>query len=162
MRSLIFASLMFVFISPVYSQTINHVQALSFLEGEWKGRGWQMGADRIKKEFQQHEFVEFQLGDQLMSIEGIGINQNDTIHHAFGIINYSDIQGHFNFRSHLTYGRNGDYKMELLDDVLYWYPKEGIRYVIKVDENGDWYEVGEIFKYNQWYKFMEMTLKKVG
>lgn len=51
--------------------------------------------------------------------------------------------------------------MELIDKKLYWYPTSFIRYIISVNDNNEWLEIGEINKADNWYQFFEMKLSKI-
>ncbi|WKK75820.2 hypothetical protein QYS49_31105 [Marivirga salinae] len=134
---------------------------ISFLEGDWKGSGWIMRQDRKKHYFEQSENVILTLNGTAILIEGIGKQERDTVHHALAIINYDTEKQEYNFRSYLKDGKSGDSKMELLDEKLYWYPTSYIRYIISINENNEWIEIGEINKADNWYKFFEMKLTKL-
>lgn len=136
------------------------MQFLSFMEGNWEGSGWIMGADRQKHKFEQTESISFKLEKTVLLIEGRGISNGQIMHDALAIINYDREKGHYNFRSYLKDGRSGDYKAELIDNKLFWYPTDFIRYIISITENNEWNEIGEINKGGSWYKFFDMTLTK--
>ncbi|MBK6263578.1 hypothetical protein JKA74_00910 [Marivirga sp. S37H4] len=133
---------------------------LNFLEGNWKGSGWMMGADREKHSFQQTEKISFKLDHTIMLIEGKGTSNGKIIHDAVAIVNYDKDNRHYNFRSYLRDGRSGVYKAELIEEKLYWYPNDNIRYIIYLNDEGQWFEIGEINKGGNWYQFFEMTLTK--
>ncbi len=133
---------------------------ISFVEGEWKGSGWIMRQDRKKHYFEQSEEVVLTLDGTAIFIEGVGKQEFDTVHHALAIINYDLEKQQYNFRSYLKDGKSGDSKLELLEGKLYWYPTDFIRYIISINENNEWLEIGEINKMDNWYKFFEMKLTK--
>lgn len=156
---------LFTFASTAQNNQDNTVQKaemakISFLEGEWKGSGWIMRQDRKKHFFEQSEKVISTLDGTAIFIEGVGTQEYDTVHHALAIINYDLEKQEYNFRSYLKDGKAGDSKMELLDGKLYWYPTDFIRYIISINENNEWIEIGEINKMDNWYKFFEMKLVK--
>ncbi len=137
-----------------------NMRQIAFMEGQWEGSGWMMGPDRKKHEFVQTENISYKLDGTALLIEGRGVNNGLVIHDALAIINYDKEKGHYNFRSYLRNGRSGDYKAEIMDDKLFWYPSSFLRYIITINENGQWYEIGEINKDGNWYQFFEMTLTK--
>ena len=46
------------------------VSKLAFLTGKWAARGWIMGRDRQKAEFDQTEDIHFKLDNSILLIEG--------------------------------------------------------------------------------------------
>lgn len=138
------------------------VLKLNFLIGEWKGTGWIIGQDMIKRAFDQTENVQFKLDSTALLIEGKGVSNGKIVQEALAIITYQGESNQYDFQSFLPSGQKGTYKSELTDGVLYWYPTNFIRYIIRVSEQGQWYEVGEINKVGNWYQFFEMTLDKVN
>lgn len=134
------------------------VSKLAWLTGDWEGSGWRMGMDRQKHTFEQTETIRFKLDSTVLLIEGHGIADGRTIHDAMAIMTYDTENGDYDFRSKLANGRGGDFSAELKGDTLYWYPGETMRYVIWLDEQGRWYEKGEVQRNGQWFQFMEMTL----
>lgn len=136
------------------------LSALSFLEGKWKGSGWMMGQDRVRSTFEQEENVQFKLSGTLLEVEGIGTSEGKVVHHALAVITAGEGEGKFDFTSFLQSGEKGTYPAELIDGKLYWYPVKEVRYVIEINAQGQWFEVGEYNAGNAWYKFFEMTLEK--
>ena len=139
----------------------SEMKKISFIEGNWKGSGWIMRQDRKKHYFEQSENVRLTLDGTAILIEGIGKQEDDTVHHALAIINYDIEKQAYNFRSYLQDGKSGDYKMELIGEKLYWYPTSFLRYIISLNENNEWVEIGEINKQDNWYTFFEMKLTKI-
>lgn len=133
---------------------------LSFLEGKWKGSGWMMGQDRVRLTFEQEEDVQFKLSGTLLEVEGTGKSQGKVVHHALAVISIAEGEGKFDFTSFLQSGEKGIYPAELIDGKLYWYPVKEVRYVIEINDQGQWFEIGEYNAGTQWYKFFEMTLEK--
>ncbi|MBC6365627.1 hypothetical protein [Algoriphagus sp. AK58] len=134
---------------------------LSFLEGTWKGTGWMMGENRVKMTFEQEERVQFQLSGTLLQIEGIGRADGKTVHHALAMIQPAKEDGAFEFTSFLQSGLRGTYPARWENNQLIWQPTEQVRYVIQLNDQGQWYEVGEYQAGGTWYQFFEMTLDKV-
>ena len=134
---------------------------LSFLEGKWKGGGWMMGQDQKRSTFEQEETILFKLSGTVLEIEGLGKSEGKVVHHALAVISPGEGDGKFDFTSFLQSGEKGSYPAELIDGKLYWYPVKEVRYVIEINEKGQWFEIGEYNAGTAWYKFMEMTLEKV-
>lgn len=134
---------------------------LSFLEGSWKGSGWMMGQDRQRMTFDSEEIVQFKLSGTVLEVEGVGKSEGKVVHHALAVISVAEGEGKFDFTSFLQSGEKGTYRAELKEGKLFWYPVEQVRYVIEINDQGQWFEVGEYNAGTQWYKFFEMTLEKV-
>lgn len=137
------------------------MEALAFLEGKWKGSGWMMGEDRVRQNFEQEEFIEMKLNGTIFQIEGIGSAEGEVVHHALAFIQPKEEEGKFEFTSILQSGIKGTYPAQLEGGKLIWNPTEQVRYIIQINEQGQWYEIGEYTTGNAWYKFFEMTLDKV-
>lgn len=136
------------------------VKKLSFLVGEWSGSGWMMGQDRIRRTFDQTEKIQFKLDSTAILIEGLGKSDGKIVHNALAIITFSGKEDHFDFQSFLPSGQKGNFKSELIDGIYYWYPAESVRYIIQINEKGQWSEIGEFSQGDNWYPFFEMTLDK--
>ncbi|HBH22110.1 MAG TPA: hypothetical protein DDY13_01675 [Cytophagales bacterium] len=133
---------------------------LAFIVGDWSGEGWMMGRDREKRLFDQTENIRFKLDSAAILIEGVGSHKGEVVHNALAIVTYDKAKQHYNFRSYLANGRVGEYKAELIDDKFYWYPRDDMRYIIEMNDQGQWFEVGEMNREGTWYQFFEMTLNK--
>lgn len=138
------------------------VGRLSFLEGKWQGTGWMMAQDQKRYTFTQEENIQVKLGGTALLIEGLGTSEGKVIHNALAIVTDSEGEGKFEFTSFLQNGRKGTYKAELISDKFYWFPTEQVRYIIEINEKGEWFEVGEYNAGGNWIKFFEMTLEKVN
>lgn len=134
------------------------MQKLAFLTGEWEGTGWMIGPDREKHSFDQTEKIHFKLDSTLILIEGKGMSEDQIVHNALAIISYDRDAGHYIFNSWLANGRKGEFKAELIGGKLYWYLNDMMRYIISINENGQWYETGEMHRNGNWFQFFEMTL----
>lgn len=136
------------------------VSKLAFIVDDWKGNGWMMGQDGQKHSFSQTENISFKLDSTAILIQGHGMNDGKVIHNAMAIITYNKAENHYNFHSYLANGREDSFKAELIDKKLYWYPMPNMRYIIFINEKGQWYETGEMQRGEQWFQFFEMTLDK--
>lgn len=137
------------------------VSRLSFMEGKWKGSGWMIAQDQKRYTFEQEENIQIKLGGTALLIEGRGTSEGNVIHNALAIITDSEGDGKYDFTSFLQNGRKGTFKAELIDEKLFWYPTEQVRYIIEINENGQWFETGEYNAGGTWVKFFEMTLSKI-
>ncbi|RAI95359.1 hypothetical protein [Algoriphagus yeomjeoni] len=136
------------------------MKKLSFLVGEWSGSGWMMGQDRVKHTFNQSENIQFKLDSTAILIEGLGKSEGKIVHNAMAIITFTGKEDQFDFQSFLSSGQKGSFKSELIDGIYYWYPTESVRYIIQINEKGQWSEIGEFNQGDTWYPFLEMTLDK--
>ncbi len=137
------------------------IRKLGFLTGAWEGEGWRMGPDGMKHTFQQKEHIQFKLDSTLILIEGMGTANEKVIHNAMAIITRNDTAGNYTFSSYLQNGNKGNFKAELKEEMLYWYPNEHMRFRIWMDPEGKWQEAGEMNRDGSWFQFLEMTLTKV-
>jgi hypothetical protein len=138
----------------------NAVSKLAFITGHWKGEGWMLGPGNNKYTFSQSETVQFKLDSTALLIEGMGKSNGKIIHNAMAIVTLNPTDKNYNFQSFLATGRKGTYKAELTGDKLYWYPNENMRYIIYINDKGQWFETGETKRDGQWKLFFEMTLDK--
>lgn len=136
------------------------ISQLEFIVGNWAGTGWMMGRDGQKRTFDQTEKIKFKLDSTAILIEGLGKSNGKIIHNALAVVRYNKAEENFNFRSYLSNGRGGDFKAELIDGKFYWYPNDNMRYIIYLNDKGQWYETGEMKRENEWFQFFEMTLDK--
>ncbi len=137
------------------------IAKLEFLTGNWKGTGWIYTQQGIRDTFDQTEVVQFKNEGTALLVEGRGVSKGVVIHNALAIIT-PDKEGAYNFDSYLFSGRSGNYKGEMKgENLFYWYPSEFIRYIITLNEKGQWFEKGEMKRGDNWFQFFEMTLDKL-
>jgi len=163
-RILIFAFAI-IFTTLSYSQSLesdsiskSRISQLEFMVGNWKGSGWMMGRDGQKSEFEQTEKIQFKLDSTMVLIEGMGKSGGKVVHNALAILTYDKTEDKLVFRSYLQNGQNGEFPAELTDGKLYWFPNPNVRYIIGINEGGQWYETGEFKRGENWTQFFEMTL----
>ena len=156
-----------VSMTSLYSQSTEtdlvakkEISKLAFVVGNWEGTGWMMGQDRNKHTFDQKEVVQFKLDSTVILIEGIGSSEGKVTHNALGILSYNKEENNYTLESHLSTGQSGKFKAELIENKLYWYPFEGMRYIVYRNDNDQWYEIGEMNRGGTWYQFFETTLDK--
>ncbi|WP_299668174.1 hypothetical protein [uncultured Polaribacter sp.] len=135
------------------------IKELNFIVGDWIGKGWMMG-ENGKSKFDQTEKIQFKLDSTAILIEGKGKSNGEVIHNALAILTYNKKDDNYVFRSFLPSGQNAKFKAELIDNKLYWYPNENVRYIIWQNENEQWLEKGEFKREGKWSQFFEMTLNR--
>lgn len=133
---------------------------LGFISGEWEGTGWIMGRDGQRHNFVQTEDVQFKLDSTVLLIEGLGKTGDVVTHNALAVISYNKEEGNYLFRSYLSSGLGGTFSGEIKGDTFIWYPGEDMRYVIWINEEGQWQEKGEMNRIGNWFQFMEMKLDR--
>jgi hypothetical protein len=141
-------------------QAKEQISKLAFMTGHWEGTGWMMGQDRQKHHFTQTEDIQFKLDQTALLIEGKGTSEGKVIHNALAIVTFNKKDNNYTFQSHLATGRGGEFRAELVDNKFYWYPNANLRYIIYLNDKGQWYETGEMNTGTTWFQFFEMTLTK--
>ena len=134
---------------------------LSFLNANWEGKGWMYVQGGKKEFFDQTEKIQFKLDGTVLLIEGLGSAGGEVIHNALAIVSYNKELKEYNFKSYLSSGREGTFKAEIKESAFYWYPNSNMRYIISLNEKGQWFETGEMNREGKWVQFFEMTLNKV-
>jgi hypothetical protein len=147
------------------------MKKLDFLVGEWKGEGWMEFAPGQRRTFQGTEVVRPKLDGLLLVIEGlhrgrVGEKEEAVVHTAFGVVSYDDRAKRYRFQAFTGRGNYEDAEPKVSDGQLAWgmkVPGFGeVRYTMKLDDKGRWFEVGEVSQDGkEWRKFFEMTLEQV-
>jgi hypothetical protein len=168
-----YLALLLLVLSAALAQTppqtevqITEMKKLGFLEGKWKGTGWRMQGPGRRVEFAQTENVGFKLGGLGLVVEGAGKSlSSDFQFAALAMMSYDLSRKTILFRSHDQEGRYLEALASVKDGVLEWGFQAGprkIRYLIRLNEKGQWHEVGEsAAEGGEWQKFFEMTLDKL-
>jgi hypothetical protein len=149
------------------------MKKLDFLVGRWKGEGWMEFAPGQRRTFKGTEVVERKLDGLLLAIEGlhrgqVGAKKEEVVvHHAFALVSYDAKAKRYRFQAFTSRGNYEDAEAKVSKGRLVWgmkVPKFGeVRYTIKRDDKGRWFEVGEVApEGKKWRTFFEMTLKRVG
>lgn len=150
------------------------MKAISYLAGQWKGKGWMMFGPNKKAHFNQAETVTAKLDGDVLLIDGLGHSADDAsqvIHEAFAMIAYDHQAKQYIMRSFRKNEQGITQtiapKVSVSDGVLTWQfsdPSTGtIRYVIRENEQGQWFETGEMSRDGgqHWFQFFSMTLDRV-
>lgn len=150
------------------SQTVSaehqkSMKRLAFLAGDWEGAGWVVGYDGKKHNFQQTEAIKPGLDGVILTVEGIGMEENKKVHHAFAVISADLENDNYDFQSFLFTGRGGNFEARIKNDsTLVWEISNSntpIRYTILVSNN-TWNEKGEMKRGRDWTQFFEMNLSR--
>lgn len=142
------------------------MKKLSYLAGDWKGEAAirnQSGVTTVT----QTEHIEWKLDGLVLSIEGIGRNNGNTMFHAFALINFDVADSQFKLTSYVKEGFSTNaYFTILAENTFEWgfdIPSGGkSKYTITLDPTKKtWHEVGEYSRDgSQWFPFIEMNLVK--
>lgn len=139
------------------------MRKIAFLEGAWKGSAWmQMGPKR--EETTSAETVTREVGDNALLVKGVHrLADGRVVHDTLGVISANE-DGTYSFHTWLANGRSGVQQGELRDGAFVWgmeSPAGRIRYTIRLDDKGRWFEIGERSADGAaWTKFFEMTLAR--
>jgi len=158
---------------PDRDAKLGAMRELDFLVGDWRGSGWMQMGPQMRIDFKSREIVERKLGGMIVAIEGIhegvppGSTDSVTVHHAFAVLSYDAQAKKYRFRSWLENGLAGDYEATVNAGTLEWGyedPRRGrIRYIIRLDDKGQWQETGDFSKDGTtWMPFFAMTLSRAA
>ena len=143
------------------------MKKLDWLVGHWKGTGWIQMGPQGRKEFTQTETIQGKLDGLVLIIEGQGTSKEDgsPVHTALAFVSYDEGAKTFRWRAFTAEGRQTDTVAKVATNTLEWgleIPQRGrMRYTIKLNEKGEWFEVGEMSQDGQtWLKIFEMTLQR--
>ena len=148
------------------------MKKLDFLIGQWKGEGWMEFAPAQRRTFKGTEIVQRKLDGLLVAIDGVhrgrigDKGEEVVVHSAFAMVSYDDKANRYRFQAFTGRGSYEDTVAKVSDGQLVWgmkVPQFGdMRYTIKLDDKGRWFEVGEVSQDGKaWRKFFEMTLERV-
>jgi hypothetical protein len=149
------------------------MKKLDFIVGQWKGEGWIEMRPGQRETFTINESAQRKVEGAVLLLEGLGTRQTTDktegapVHKAFAVIDY-DVQAKaFRMRSYRVGTGAIDALPQVGDNMLVWgfHDARGgeVRFTIKLDEKGQWFEIGEYSGDGKtWRKFMEMTLSRVA
>ena len=176
MKSL-FVLFLFVYVfQSGFSQSPESVQAdaikkMSWWIGEWKGIATtSMGQGKVDT-VSMHESIKSNLGGTILLIEGIGyrvtnnVVTDEIVHHAFGVLSYDDKARKYRWQAwRIPYGVYTEYAPEVAENEFKWgmdVPQGKMRYIGKLESNGEWHETGEFSRDEQsWFGVFEMKLTR--
>jgi hypothetical protein len=161
--------------SPAQPSTAGQREAmkkLEFLVGSWKGEGWMEFIPGQRRTFKGVEIAQLRLDGLILTIDGMhrgqvgGKGEEVVVHNAFALVNYDEKAKRYRFQGFTARGNHEDAEAKVTDGQLVWgmkIPQFGdVRYTIKLDNKGRWFEVGEVtLDGKEWRRFFEMTLDRV-
>ncbi len=146
------------------------MKKLEYMAGEWYGTGW-IEMDGKRMTFAGTERVQKKLEGVALLVEGLFKSKDTstgverTIHETLAVLSYDERTKTHRFRSWLATGNSGDHEVKVTNEGWQWglqFPNGSIRYTIKINEKGEWHEIGEISQNGKpSQQFFEMNLKRV-
>lgn len=147
------------------------MRKLDFLLGAWEGEGWMDFGPGQRRVAKVKESAQGKAEGSVLTFEGLGKavapgkDEEIVVHSAFGIVWYDGEAKRFRMMAWRA-GRAIDADITVGEKSLvrgFRDQRAGqIRFTIKLDEAGRWFEIGEISRDGMsWNKFFEMTLKRV-
>ena len=176
MKRLLALGVVLLVCSPLTAQTLSttnleEMKKLEFLVGNWQGEGWMEFGPNERHKASVTESVQSKLGGRVLIIEGLGkaklANRNEevVVHNAFAFLYYDQTAKRYGMRAFLANGNVADAETNYRDGIFEWglqIPQGKVRYKIKLNDQGQWFEVGEISQDGKtWRQFFEMTLSRV-
>ena len=146
------------------------MRKLDFLLGAWEGEGWMDFGPGQRRAVKVKESVQGKVEGSVLTLEGLGKakppgkDEETVVHNAFGLIWYHGEAQRFRMLSWRAGGAM-DADVGVGEKSLVWGFRDQragqIRFTIKLDEAGWWFEIGEISRDGtSWNKFFEMRLKR--
>ncbi|HLJ85690.1 MAG TPA: DUF1579 family protein [Candidatus Angelobacter sp.] len=156
--------------APGTANQLAEMKKLDFLLGSWKGSGYFEFGPGKRKTFTETENIQKKLGGLVLFIEGEGLAGGEKptpIHSALALVSYDEQSKNFKWYAYRAGSGALDTTAKVGDNTLEWGfadPHAGnIRFVIKLNEKGQWFETGEASRDGAtWQKFFEMTLDRVA
>lgn len=148
------------------------MKRLDFLVGQWTGEGWIEFVPGQRRTFRETESVQLKVDGEILLIDGLGKgkvpgkDEEGTVHSAFTVVSYDEKAKVFRWRAYRAGGNWIDTEAKVGDKSLEWgFHDErvgDIRFTIRLNEKGQWFEVGESSADRKaWRKFFEMTLDRM-
>jgi hypothetical protein len=142
------------------------MKKLEFMAGKWSGEARVLRGPGEPLLLHQTEDIQYKMDGLLLLVEGTGRNQSDgkVVFRALATIAYDDTAGVYRIRSHSD-GRYTEAELKLAEGAkgFDWGFTAGpakISYVGRINEKGEWTEVGEMKLGEQPpRKFIEMTVR---
>lgn len=140
------------------------MRRLAWLAGRWQGLAtYQLGPGGSRTA-NQTEIVEAHADGAVLAIDGLGLENGDTVHHAFAVINYDAAAKQYRIRTFLKNGIWSDPEIQVADGRIVWgFSAQGrtVRYTIVRTPAGEWHETGEwTMDGTTWRPFIEMRLRR--
>ncbi len=149
------------------AQCKNEMKKLEYFVGDWKGVAI-VQTPNGPVTVNQSEHIEWKLDGVLLSIEGIGRENEKITFNAIALINFDPASQQFKFKSYLKEGYATDAYFTVLEENKFEWgfdiPSGGkVKYVITLDPaNKTWHELGHYSPTGEtWMQSIEMNLVKL-
>ncbi len=142
------------------------MEALSFMDGAWRGTAWTMGPDGKRHTLTQTERVGPLLGGTVKLVEGRGYEADGrTSFNALGVISYNPATKQYSIQSYAS-GQAGAFPLRPTGNGFVWQIPAGpgaiVRFTATI-EGGSWHEIGErVAEGTPPMKIFEMRLTRLG
>jgi hypothetical protein len=151
---------------------IEKMRSFAWMEGNWQGEAWYLGADRTKTFITQNEAINYKLDGAILIMEGTGSQKNEdtgemmTVFRAFGVFTWNADESKYVLRAY----RDGNYiDSDVIpngDGSYSWFidlPYGKTRYTLRHMDDGAWNEKGEFSRDGgeNWMQIFEMTIRKI-
>jgi hypothetical protein len=176
MKRLVAVLILLVALAPAFAQTQSaanypEMRKLDFLLGAWEGEGWMDFGSGQRNTGKVKESAQGKADGSVLTFEGLGKarapgkDEEIVVHKAFGVVWYDGEAKRFRMMAWRE-GRAMDADITVGEKSLVWGFRDQragqIRFTIKLDEAGRWFEIGEFSRDGmRWNKFFEMTLQRV-
>ena len=149
------------------AQCKSEMKKLAYFVGDWKGTAV-IQTPNGPQTLVQTEHIQWELDGVVLSIEGIGRENDKVTFNALAFVNFNPATQEFQFRSYLKEGYATDAYFKVLGENQFEWgfdiPTGGkVKYSITLDSTKKtWYELGEYSPDGtKWMKSIEMNLVKL-
>lgn len=149
---------------PDKAAQIEAMKKLDFLVGKWEGEATvRMGPGEPLK-LKQSEHVEYRLDGLVLLVEGTGRNPDSgaKMFNALAAISFDDNSKTYRIRAYND-GRYIDAPLEVTEKGFQWAIQAGpakVEYTMKLNEKGEWHEVGDATVGERTFRTVEFTVRK--
>ncbi|MEU8359087.1 hypothetical protein AB0C27_24020 [Nonomuraea sp. NPDC048882] len=143
------------------------MRRLFFMVGAWAGTGWTILPSGARQEFLQTEWIRYQAGDLVISVEGQGRDKADPgtiVDSALAVINYNDVTGQYRWEA-FSRGFVTTVEPVVGDHRFEWSlrtPSFTTRYTLTFTDTA-WHEIGEtsVDGGQSWRQNFQMDLRRL-
>lgn len=145
------------------------MKKLHWMTGEWRGEGSMAMGPGPRRTSKVHEKLAFRLDGTVMLIEGQGTRSEGgkelVVHNALAVISFNQQKGKYEMKTWLANGQSTDAWIELVGESGFdWgfeFPSMKVRYIMRLNEKGQWTERGESSTDGtKWTEFFNMVLDR--
>jgi hypothetical protein len=149
---------------PDKSAQIEAMKKLSFMIGKWEGEATVRRGPGEPTKIRQSEDVQYRLDGLIILIEGTGRDPvtGAKVFNAIATISFDDAAKKYRIRAYND-GRYIDTEMEVTDNGYAWGIDAGaarVRYTMKLNDKGEWNEVGDVTMGERTFRTVDMTVRK--